>query len=153
MAHKREKHPDVWEPRKCPECDIMLINQRMSSKHLRIAHLRTPTKEPTNNKCCILCGKQFDTIKLYMEHKNAHLQYTKEELRTFGIERIYPCKICNSQFSSLSNIVAHVATHMEKTHECKSCNQIFSFYMYKRHMKQVHDELKCKICKEVLLGM
>lgn len=153
QAHRKEKHPSVWEPRECPDCGIMLVNQRMSSKHFRIAHLRKPSKQPTNNKCCILCGKEFETLRLYIEHKHKHLQYTKDDLRTFNIEKIYPCKICNTKFSSMVNIVAHIATHMEKTHECKSCNELFSFYMYKNHMKEFHEEVTCEICKEVLLGM
>lgn len=153
IAHKREKHSGIWEPRNCTECGIMLLNSRMSNKHFRVKHLRKPIRKPTNNKCCVLCGKEFETIKLYIEHKYQHLQYTKDELRIYGIERVYPCKICNSKFSSLEIVVGHIATHMEKTDECQQCNEKFSYYLYKKHMKQVHDKITCYICTEVFIGM
>lgn len=105
-----------------------------------------------NNKHCILCGEEFDTINLYITHKYKHLQYTKEELRIYGIDRIYPCKICDGQFSSLDIIVAHMAKHMQKTNKCEICNEEFSYFLYNKHWKQVHDQVTCQTCKEVFQG-
>lgn len=153
-AHKREKHSDIWEPRECTQCGIMLETPSISKKHLRLAHSKMqPKKNPVNNRLCVLCGKEFDTMKLYITHKYKHLQYTKEELRSYGIDRIYPCKFCNRQFSSLGITVDHIANHMEKTHTCEICNEKFSYFLYNKHKKQIHDEVKCEDCEQVFVGM
>lgn len=152
IAHKKEKHSNIWKPRECPECGVMLENARMSNKHFRLVHLRKPKQDPSNNRRCVLCGLEFETIKLYIEHKYQHFQYTKDELRNYGIEKIYPCKICNTQVSSWGSIVTHMANHLDKTHECQYCHEKFSYFVYKRHMRHFHNEVTCNLCKEVFLG-
>lgn len=154
-AHKIEKHSDIWEPRECTICGLMLETPAISKKHLRVAHSKKQSKKQPvtfNNRLCVLCGKEFDTIKLYTAHKYNHLQYTKEELRSYGIDRIYPCKFCNRQFSSLGITVDHIANHMEKTHTCEICNEKFSYFLYNKHKKQIHDEVKCDDCGEMFVG-
>lgn len=152
-SHQNEQHSDIWKPRQCTQCGQMLDTKTMARQH-RSAHSDITKGSGTiiNNTCCIFCGEKFDTLKQYLSHKYEHLQCTKEELKNYGIDGVYPCKVCGSVFSSLNNLVAHLASHMEKSYTCEICDKKYSYYDFKKHVKMIHTKVECNLCSKVFQG-
>lgn len=152
LAHRLEKHPDMVRSRKKTNQKTKQEKAKAVSKNVIETTSTVKQRNASPNTRCVLCGKIFETLGSYKVHKYEHLNYTKDEVRTYCIDRIYPCKTCDRKFSSLKQIVSHVATHLVKTHECKICGQMFSFYLYRKHENELHKEHKCLICHEVFYG-
>jgi uncharacterized Zn-finger protein len=82
--------------------------------------------------CCPLCPLKYLTERLLNTHKKAvHRLAVKE--RKVG------CKICNKIVQRV-NIHKHLATHREKTLECKLCYAKFSLPLYLSNHHKKHNE-------------
>jgi len=93
---------------------------------------------------CDVCGKQFASRRLVLQHRRAH----------FASERRYVCHFCGIAYLHKYQLRDHMMTHLDlRTFQCEVCAETFSHpanlrHHYKRHHLAAPEEKrhKCPYC-------
>ncbi|KAJ8934004.1 hypothetical protein NQ314_013639 [Rhamnusium bicolor] len=154
QQHRAEQHPEASEHRQCSICPMIFKSSYSFKKHKKEHANNGEFQEGVYRRKdkCYLCGEKFQNYKLYIQHKDYHLYYDKEDFQRAQKNGSFTCKLCQREFQNKQGLFQHMPFHMEKTEKCNICQEFFTYYGYSNHKRRVHLPLECKICKEVVEG-
>ena len=148
LEHSRTEHGYELFP-----CEI--CQKTFFKKYLLNAHIKSHAKPKVK---CRLCNKRFHTAEGRCKHvKQAHQENGAELRRSFSNlanqdPETFQCTECPLAFETETELAAHVRCR-HKVHEfkCDACEKSYVTKIKLRfHQRQMHGQLKCLTCHEII---
>ena len=97
-----------------------------------------PEIVPEKKYDCLLCGKNFTSLKNY----NLHIQ------RSHTKEKTFKCQLCNKSFKYSSDLLKHNVIHTDvKLFHCNFCDKKFRTKTNQKVHEQSHKNNKKYVCE------
>ena len=155
--HTRTAHEQFF---KCALCNNFFRGKKLLKQHMAQEHSDVPKIYK-----CYNCDQNFDTEKLYTEHKsNCRIKcdlcdkelkgkngFKKHMIRVHGEAGMCSCTVCGQQFPSISSLKRHESTHNQgQPYQCAICGKTYKTdLILKFHMDEhTGQTFQCTICNK-----
>ncbi|CAL8099543.1 unnamed protein product [Orchesella dallaii] len=161
QSHFNSQHGSNLMPYKCFECNKRFFSQTTQRLHIKRHNMRREQirKDPNTVFICIDCGATCMDAKALEKHRKRHdpanhlkctepgcdVKFEEKKQLIVHLKRVhnkgeeYPCPICGVTFIFQHYIKQHMNTHLERTHECKTCGKMFRRIHTLRKHELTHD--------------